>query len=177
MSNPRNGDSGGHVIDIPSVDGTNQREQNKQPERCIVKLVGSFPVIFVLGLVGWSYYVYVFVLFGPQLFSDTSSLDHFLLAIISLSIFHVLLALFLASYFKCILTNPGEIPSSFDYEVILHNSIKYLILKLDFNSMRLMYVKSVHLMGNLENVKNAKSTNQTEAIIAVSASESSSLSF
>lgn len=65
------------------------------------------PVLFVLALVGWAYYVYMALLMLPQM-------QHKAVSVITSIIFmHIALILFMTSFLRTVFGNPGTIPASF----------------------------------------------------------------
>ena len=71
-----------------------------------VKTVKWFPVLFIVSVIGWSYYAYVLQL---CFLTVTSVIQK----IIYIVIYHVLLVFFLWSYWQTILTSNGKVPVQF----------------------------------------------------------------
>ncbi|KAI3829183.1 hypothetical protein L1987_03300 [Smallanthus sonchifolius] len=72
--------------------------------------LGSIMILFVLGVVGVSYYAVVLSIYGPALTSG--GLDSFI-ALVVLIMFHTLLVMLLWSYFSVVLTDPGGVPPNY----------------------------------------------------------------
>ncbi|KAJ4827946.1 putative protein S-acyltransferase 13 [Turnera subulata] len=74
-----------------------------------LRALGSIMIVFVLGMVGLTYYVVVIANYGPALFhGGVESLSAFF----ALLLFHFLLVMLLWSYFTTVLTDPGGIPAN-----------------------------------------------------------------
>jgi len=69
-----------------------------------------FPVLFIIAIVSWAYFVYVVMLQAPFFVQKPFCTTLELLG------FHILFAFFLVSYFRTVITNPGEIPQDFPEE-------------------------------------------------------------
>jgi len=69
-----------------------------------------FPVLFIIAIVSWAYFVYVVMLQAPLFVQKPFCTTLELLG------FHILFAFFLVSYFRTVITNPGEIPQDFPEE-------------------------------------------------------------
>jgi len=72
----------------------------------LVSLFKWVPVLVISGIVAWSYYAYVAELCIKNVQSDVAK-------VIFLVGYHILLLLFLASYWRTVWTKPGEIPKRF----------------------------------------------------------------
>ncbi|XP_008183297.1 palmitoyltransferase ZDHHC15 isoform X3 [Acyrthosiphon pisum] len=71
-----------------------------------VHTVKSIPVIFILCILAWSYYAYVYHLCLSRVTSVELSVPYLL-------VYHIILVLFLWSYFKTIFTEPSGAPPNF----------------------------------------------------------------
>ncbi|GAB2291214.1 Probable protein S-acyltransferase 14 [Dionaea muscipula] len=69
--------------------------------------LGSIMILFVLGVVGVTYYAVVLTNYGPALYDG--GLDS-LSALVVLILFHALLVMLLWSYFSVVFTDPGGVP-------------------------------------------------------------------
>ncbi|GAV82751.1 zf-DHHC domain-containing protein [Cephalotus follicularis] len=72
-----------------------------------LRALGSVMIVFVLGIVGVTYYCVVVAIYGPALINggfDT------LLSLAVLFLFHSLLGMLLWSYFYAVVTDPGGVP-------------------------------------------------------------------
>lgn len=74
-----------------------------------LRALGSIMILFVLSMVGLTYYVVVIANYGPALFHG--GVDFFV-AFPSLLLFHFLLVMLLWCYSTTILTDPGGIPAN-----------------------------------------------------------------
>lgn len=73
---------------------------------CATKLLGWFPLVFVNGIILWSYFTYVIVL---CVYHVKNPLERGLY----LGFFHPIFVMFMVSYWKAILSTPGYVPSQF----------------------------------------------------------------
>lgn len=97
---------------------------------CCIKVIKWSPVIFILTIVGWSYYVYVIEL---CIFIVESMWKQ----IVYLIAFHFLFIMFMWTYWQTIFTKSDKIPEKFklpqrEYEALIHaeeEDIQRLILK------------------------------------------------
>jgi len=83
-------------------------ERQPKPRSCAAwcqKCTMMIPVIFVLAMVGWSYFAFI-VAFGSRI-PDLAA------RVIIAIVYHVLLIMFLWSYLMAIFSNPGRPPESF----------------------------------------------------------------
>ncbi|XP_055346063.1 palmitoyltransferase ZDHHC20-B-like [Paramacrobiotus metropolitanus] len=74
--------------------------------RLCIAIAKWFPVVFISAVVGWAYYAYVYELCIQEIHSTTEKTFY-------LIFFHVFFFLFSWSYYQCIFTNGGHIPSRF----------------------------------------------------------------
>ncbi|KAI9144777.1 DHHC palmitoyltransferase-domain-containing protein [Paraphysoderma sedebokerense] len=74
----------------------------------IIRLVGFIPVLFLVALIGWSYYAYLFH-FAPNLPIATR--------IILLSLYHPIFLLFIFSYWRVVFTHPGSPKLDYNYPI------------------------------------------------------------
>jgi hypothetical protein len=88
-----------------------EEEGRMNCRRFWVNIIGMFPVLFVITIVSWAYFVYVVMLQAPLFVQKPFCTTLELLG------FHILFAFFLVSYFRTVITNPGEIPQDFPEEV------------------------------------------------------------
>ncbi|XP_047319318.1 probable protein S-acyltransferase 14 [Impatiens glandulifera] len=77
----------------------------------VLKALGSIMILFVLAIVGVTYYAIVLANYGPALFYG--GFDS-LISIIVLIFFHFLLVMLLWSYFAVVFTNPGSVPHNWE---------------------------------------------------------------
>ena len=82
-----------------------------------LKVFGNIIILVVVGLVGLSYYPIVVSLYGPQLVSQDEPAGERAAAFFVVILFHLFGGLMLWSYFACILTDPGRVPSDFQPDV------------------------------------------------------------
>lgn len=80
-------------------------------------MFGNIIILVVVGLVGLSYYPIVVSLYGPQLVSQDEPAGERAAAFFVVILFHLFGGLMLWSYFACILTDPGRVPSDFQPDV------------------------------------------------------------
>eukprot|EP00232_Nephroselmis_pyriformis_P010680 CAMPEP_0182892202 /NCGR_PEP_ID=MMETSP0034_2-20130328/23730_1 /TAXON_ID=156128 /ORGANISM="Nephroselmis pyriformis, Strain CCMP717" /LENGTH=84 /DNA_ID=CAMNT_0025025861 /DNA_START=55 /DNA_END=306 /DNA_ORIENTATION=- len=73
--------------------------------KCL-KLLGHIMVLFVVGIVGVSYYA-MMAAYGPKILRGGDSIE----ALAVLLVFHALLAMLLWSYFATLVTDPGKVPA------------------------------------------------------------------
>ncbi|GAB4844362.1 Probable protein S-acyltransferase 14 [Ancistrocladus abbreviatus] len=74
-----------------------------------LRALGSVMILFVLCIVGLTYYAVVLTNFGPALFDGGVQ---FLTAAAILTLFHGLLVMLLWCYFSVVFTDPGRVPPS-----------------------------------------------------------------
>ncbi|CAN6879245.1 unnamed protein product [Brassica oleracea] len=72
-----------------------------------LRALGSIMILFVIGIIGFTYYALVLVNYGPSLL--LGGLDS-LIALLVLALFHFLLVMLLWSYFSVVVTDPGGVP-------------------------------------------------------------------
>ncbi|XWS61907.1 hypothetical protein CRYUN_Cryun07bG0164700 [Craigia yunnanensis] len=72
-----------------------------------LRALGSIMIVFVLGIIGVTYYAVVVAHYGPSLFLGGFET---LSAIVVLFLFHFLLVMLLWSYSSVVLTDPGSVP-------------------------------------------------------------------
>lgn len=79
-----------------------------RPERCAccVRTMKWFPVLFIVSVIGWSYYAFVVQL---SFFTVTSVVQR----ILFLLFYHLILIMFLWSYYQTVFTDIGRVPSRF----------------------------------------------------------------
>ncbi|XP_062542788.1 palmitoyltransferase ZDHHC15 isoform X2 [Armigeres subalbatus] len=79
-----------------------------RPERCVccVRTMKWFPVLFIVSVIGWSYYAFVVQL---SFFTVTSIVQR----ILFLLFYHLILIMFLWSYYQTVFTDIGRVPSRF----------------------------------------------------------------
>ncbi|XP_021697678.1 palmitoyltransferase ZDHHC15 isoform X1 [Aedes aegypti] len=79
-----------------------------RPERCVccVRTMKWFPVLFIVSVIGWSYYAFVVQL---SFFTVTSVVQR----ILFLLFYHLILVMFLWSYYQTVFTDIGRVPSRF----------------------------------------------------------------
>ncbi|XP_050529166.1 palmitoyltransferase ZDHHC15-like [Daktulosphaira vitifoliae] len=73
---------------------------------CIFIIIKKIPVVFVLCLLAWSYYVYIHHLCLGYIKIPEVKKSYIL-------IYHIILVFFMWSYLKTIFTKPGEVPEKF----------------------------------------------------------------
>ena len=71
-----------------------------------VRMAKWLPVLFITAVVGWAYFAYVYHL----CFLTIPVVDGWFLTIFLLIPYHVLLALFVWSYWNTVFTPPGNVP-------------------------------------------------------------------
>jgi len=74
--------------------------------RCCCRFLQGIPVAFILSVVAWSYYAFVVELCFNLIY-------HIPAKIFYLSIYHVIIGLFLWAYYATAMTNPAQPPSQF----------------------------------------------------------------
>ncbi|XP_058065453.1 palmitoyltransferase ZDHHC15 isoform X2 [Anopheles bellator] len=96
-----------------SVLGTNynyhrtfDEERNNRCCACCVRTMKWFPVLFIVSVICWSYYAFVIQL---SFFTVTSTVQR----ILFLLFYHIVLVMFLWSYYKTVFTEIGRVPSRF----------------------------------------------------------------
>jgi len=67
----------------------------------------SIMVYLVLGILGWGYYVFVFIISLPM-FND----GYLLLPCASLIGWHIIFVILVVTYLRCVFTDPGSVPTS-----------------------------------------------------------------
>ncbi|XP_065087942.1 palmitoyltransferase ZDHHC15 isoform X2 [Ochlerotatus camptorhynchus] len=79
-----------------------------RPDRCVccVRTMKWFPVLFIVSVIGWSYYAFVVQL---SFFTVTSIVQR----ILFLLFYHLILIMFLWSYYQTVFTDIGRVPSRF----------------------------------------------------------------
>ncbi|XP_055626320.1 palmitoyltransferase ZDHHC15 isoform X2 [Toxorhynchites rutilus septentrionalis] len=79
-----------------------------RPERCVccVRTMKWFPVLFIVAVIAWSYYAFVVQL---SFFTVTSVVQR----ILFLLFYHLILTMFLWSYYQTVFTDIGRVPSRF----------------------------------------------------------------
>ncbi|XP_055608310.1 palmitoyltransferase ZDHHC15 isoform X2 [Uranotaenia lowii] len=79
-----------------------------RPDRCAccVRTMKWFPVLFIVAVIGWSYYAFVVQL---SFFTVSSILQR----VLFLLFYHLLLIMFLWSYYQTVFTDIGRVPSTF----------------------------------------------------------------
>jgi hypothetical protein len=80
----------------------------------------SAPIWLASLLSGFVYYVFCFILCGRRLIlnSETNWSSSMILGTLFLIVFNILFAMFVMSYLRCILTDPGSIPDWFNLEEV-----------------------------------------------------------
>ncbi|XP_058126004.1 palmitoyltransferase ZDHHC15 [Anopheles ziemanni] len=73
---------------------------------CCVRTMKWFPVLFIVSVIGWSYYAFVIQL---SFFTVTSVVQR----ILFLLFYHAILVMFLWSYYQTVFTEIGRVPSRF----------------------------------------------------------------
>ncbi|CAN8230958.1 unnamed protein product [Cochlearia groenlandica] len=84
-----------------------------------LRALGSIMILFVVGIVGFTYYAVVVVNYGPSLF--IGGFDS-LLSLLVLSLFHFLLIMLMWSYFSVVVTDPGGVPFGWRPELDIEKS-------------------------------------------------------
>jgi len=99
-------DSG--IMGPPERNPTVRRRGNENGGRCkpCIEFTKWLPVVFIVTVIAWSYYA-----FAIQLCILT--MKELWLQIFSLTVYHIVLFLFLWAYWKTVFTNSGRIPKKF----------------------------------------------------------------
>ncbi|CAH8391981.1 unnamed protein product [Eruca vesicaria subsp. sativa] len=84
-----------------------------------LRALGSIMILFVIGIIGFTYYAVVLVNYGPSLLHG--GLDSFI-ALLVLALFHFLLVMLLWSYFSVVVTDPGGVPPGWRPELDIEKS-------------------------------------------------------
>jgi len=71
----------------------------------LTRFIKCIPVIFICGVVCWSYYAYVIALCLTTMTNTTEQT-------ICLVLYHIVFIFFIWSYYMCVLTHPGKVPPS-----------------------------------------------------------------
>eukprot|EP01102_Stenamoeba_stenopodia_P003254 TRINITY_DN13198_c0_g1_i1.p1 TRINITY_DN13198_c0_g1~~TRINITY_DN13198_c0_g1_i1.p1 ORF type:complete len:410 (-),score=46.96 TRINITY_DN13198_c0_g1_i1:32-1261(-) len=125
-STPKQKTGGGGIQSILITDKSKiQLVSTIKPLSPFIRIVNSIPVLLVLSLFGYSYYVYVVLLIVPWL-HDTE-FGWVIGGSIALFCYHVCLAITLISYFRCSFGDPGYVPNELTLEEAERNS--YAIAK------------------------------------------------
>lgn len=78
----------------------------RRPCMYLARFVKSLPVLFISGVVGWSYYAYVVALVVTAMAGNSAE------QVICGIIFHVIFLMFVWSYWMVVFTPPGTVPKS-----------------------------------------------------------------
>ncbi|KAG2239727.1 hypothetical protein Bca52824_091424 [Brassica carinata] len=84
-----------------------------------LRALGSIMILFVIGIIGFTYYALVVVNYGPSLLHG--GVDSFI-ALLVLALFHFLLIMLLWSYFSVVVTDPGGVPPGWRPELDIEKS-------------------------------------------------------
>jgi hypothetical protein len=87
-------------------------------------LISSFPVLFVIAIVGYGYYTYVWLMCIPLL-----QAGRHVWSISYLTFWHLLLLVHQVSYWRTVLRDPGSIPEHYILEVCEVDN-RYLLVQL-----------------------------------------------
>ncbi|KAM7258537.1 hypothetical protein ACFE04_014278 [Oxalis oulophora] len=104
-----------------------------------LRALGSIMILFVLGIVGVTYYCVVIAIYAPALFNNnnTSWTDSFT-SLLVLLIFHSLLVMLLWSYFAVVLTDPGGVPPGWKPEVDEESNNEHVIMGIDQTQLSML---------------------------------------
>jgi len=78
----------------------------QRPCMYLASFVKSLPVLFILGIAGWSYYAYVVALVLGAMQDNLSE------QVVCCVMYHIIFIMFIWSYFMTILTPPGKVSTS-----------------------------------------------------------------
>ncbi|KAK6935255.1 Palmitoyltransferase, DHHC domain, partial [Dillenia turbinata] len=115
--------------------------------------LGSVMILFVLAIIGVTYYSVVLVDYGPSLFSG--GLLRTVAALAILLLFHALLVMLLWCYFSVVLTDPGHVPPNWrpsidmergEADPLVGSDVQYSTLPPDTRAQRVRFCRKCNQM-------------------------------